>query len=31
MKIQYKDCFVAYAVEEILNGSRNDEWKYVIC
>ena len=31
MKIQYKDCFVVYAVEEILNSSRNDEWKYVIC
>ena len=31
MKDQYKDCFVAYTVEEILNDSRTDEWNYVIC
>ena len=31
MKDQYKDCFVAYAVEEVLNDTHNDEWNYIIC
>ena len=31
MKNQYKDCFVAYTVEEVLNDSGNDEWNYIIC
>ena len=31
MKDQYKECFVAYAVEEVLNDTHNDEWNYIIC